>query len=154
MTTVGIALLLAGVVLAVGEAHLAAGGVLGAIGTAAAVAGAVLAVEGAGGGAVLAAVVAVLVALVVGGFLAVALLKVARSSRGRPRSGREALVGRHGRARSAIATEGHVLVEGALWRARSSLDDEPVQAGDEIVVERVDGLTLTVRKAEPWELSP
>lgn len=153
MTALGITLLLAGVVLAIAEAHLAAGGVLGAIGTAAAVAGTVLAVEGSGGGALLAAVTAVLVALVVGGFLAVALLKVRRSSRGRPRAGREALVGRHGCARTAVAAAGgQVFVEGALWRARPSFEDEPVEIGDEIVVERIDGLTLTVRKAEPWEL--
>lgn len=154
MVTVGIALLLAGVILAVAEAHLPAAGALGAVGTVAAVAGTVLAINGAGGGAVLAAIVAVLVAVVLGGFLAVALSKVARSSQRRPRSGREALIGRHGRARTAVAAgEGQVLVEGVLWRARPSLEDEPVEAGDEIVVEHLDGLTLTVRKAEPWESS-
>lgn len=148
MAGLGIALLLAGVALVVAEAHLASAGALGALGTAAAVAGAVIAVDAAGGGLVLGIVLALLVALVLGGFLAVAGLKVARSALTRPRAGREALIGRHGRARA----DGRVLVEGALWEARNSLAAEPIAPGDEVVVERVDGLTLCVRKAEPWEL--
>ena len=49
---------------------------------------------------------------------------------------------------------GQVLVDGALWRARRSWpDDERGQlgAGDAVVVERVSGLTLGVRRAEEWE---
>jgi membrane protein implicated in regulation of membrane protease activity len=44
-------------------------------------------------------------------------------------------------------------VDGALWRASSSwadADDVP-SPGDSVVVERVKGLTLAVRKAEDWE---
>ena len=46
-----------------------------------------------------------------------------------------------------------MLVDGALWRARRSWaeDDEELEAGDPVVVERVSGLTLGVRKAEEWE---
>jgi membrane protein implicated in regulation of membrane protease activity len=46
-----------------------------------------------------------------------------------------------------------VLVDGALWRARRSWadDDEELGLGDPVVVERVSGLTLAVRKAEEWE---
>jgi membrane-bound serine protease (ClpP class) len=48
-----------------------------------------------------------------------------------------------------------VFVDGALWRARTwTLDEDakPLHKGDACVVERVDGLTLTVRPAEEWEL--
>jgi membrane protein implicated in regulation of membrane protease activity len=46
-----------------------------------------------------------------------------------------------------------VFVDGALWGARLSLPDEkPLDEGDYVVVERVNGLTLCVRKAENWEL--
>jgi membrane protein implicated in regulation of membrane protease activity len=38
-----------------------------------------------------------------------------------------------------------VFVKGALWRARS--DQDGLKVGDEIVVESVDGLTLTVAPA-------
>ncbi|HEU4656172.1 MAG TPA: NfeD family protein [Capillimicrobium sp.] len=149
MAGLGIALFLGGVVLVVAEAHVASAGVLGVTGTVAAVAGAAIAVDAAGGGVALAAVIAVLVALILGGFLAVALLKVGRVLTARPRSGREALVGHRGVARAPD----RVLVDGALWTARPCFDEEPVDAGDPIVVTRVDGLTLTVRKAEPWELT-
>ena len=38
-----------------------------------------------------------------------------------------------------------MFVQGALWRARS--DHEGLEVGDEVVVESVDGLTLTVAPA-------
>ncbi len=49
-----------------------------------------------------------------------------------------------------------MFVDGALWRARLwELEDEPpLSRGDPIVVERVNGLTLTVRPAEEWEVAP
>ena len=49
---------------------------------------------------------------------------------------------------------GQVLVDGALWRARRSWADEEgaLGEGDSVVVERVTGLTLGVRKAEDWEV--
>jgi membrane-bound serine protease (ClpP class) len=66
------------------------------------------------------------------------------------------LIGHLGTVHSwAGPAEGKVLVDGALWRARRSSpdgEDEELHAGDEIVVERVGGLTLCVRRAEEWEL--
>ena len=49
-----------------------------------------------------------------------------------------------------------MFLDGALWRARVWADDEDtvLQRGDPIVVEHVDGLTLTVRRAEEWEVAP
>jgi membrane-bound serine protease (ClpP class) len=49
-----------------------------------------------------------------------------------------------------------VFVDGALWRARLwDLEDEaPLERGDPVVVEYVNGLTLTVRPAEKWEVAP
>jgi membrane protein implicated in regulation of membrane protease activity len=48
------------------------------------------------------------------------------------------------------------MVEGALWRARSTPlePDDELRVGDPVVVERVQGLTLSVRRAEEWELEP
>jgi membrane-bound serine protease (ClpP class) len=61
-----------------------------------------------------------------------------------------------GEVRTAPAPVGRVLVDGALWRARlwAGEEDIPVRSGDPIVVERIDGLTLTVRRAEEWEVAP
>ena len=108
---------------------------------------------GAGGGLaiVLAAVVAALA--VTGLWVAVAARKALATRRLRISSGREALSGRVGVVRSWSNGSGQVLVDGALWRARHSWadDGEELGAGDSVVVERVSGLTLAVRRAEAWE---
>jgi membrane protein implicated in regulation of membrane protease activity len=43
-----------------------------------------------------------------------------------------------------------------LWRARVwDIEEEPaLKPGDAVVVEYVNGLTLTVRHAEEWEVAP
>jgi membrane protein implicated in regulation of membrane protease activity len=58
-----------------------------------------------------------------------------------------------GVVRNWTGADGQVFVDGALWRARRSWPDETEQldVGDTIVVERVSGLTLAVRRAEEWE---
>ena len=58
-----------------------------------------------------------------------------------------------GVVRSWAGTSGQVFVDGALWRAQRSVPDEDADlgAGDSVVVERVNGLTLGVRRAEEWE---
>jgi membrane protein implicated in regulation of membrane protease activity len=60
-----------------------------------------------------------------------------------------------GVVRAAPAPLAQVFVDGALWRARPCLDGgETLREGDAVVVERVQGLTLSVRRAEEWELEP
>ena len=59
--------------------------------------------------------------------------------------------------RSLPAPVGQVQLDGVLWRARLwDLEEEgvpvPVAEGSAVVVESVDGLTLTVRPAEEWEV--
>jgi membrane-bound ClpP family serine protease len=153
MVEVGVALLLVGVALLVAEAHLP-GAILGAAGGAALATGAALAIAGAGAGAAV-VVAAVLAAL---GTTAVWLLVATRKSlaarRLRAASGREALSGRTGVVRSWAGEGGQVFVDGALWRARRNWPDDPeeISAGDAVVVERVSGLTLGVRRAEKWEV--
>lgn len=154
MLALGIALLATGVALLIAEAH-APGGVLGALGAVAAVAGTVLAVSAADGGILLALVLAFIVATAAGAWLYVAARAVGRTAGRRVRSGREALIGARGEDRSSLDTDpGRVFVDGALWRARAANPDEHIEPGEQVVVERVDGLTLTVRRAESWELTP
>jgi len=62
-------------------------------------------------------------------------------------TGREGLMGTHGKARTALAPEGAVFVAGELWRARAE-GDEQIAAGDEVEVVGMDGLTLRVRRRE------
>jgi membrane-bound serine protease (ClpP class) len=156
MTALGVALLLIGATAVLVEAHFPTLGALGAPGVVGLVAGSVLAVAGLGGGFVTALVVGVLVALAGAAVVAVTVRKGAAVRRRRIRSGAEAIVGRIGTVRSWTDDDGKVLVDGALWQARPSLllDDAPapIHPGDRVVVERLSGLTLCVRRAEEWEL--
>ena len=152
MVELGVALACAGVALLVAEAHVPAGA-LGVAGGIALASGAAIVIAGSGGSAAV-VVAAVLGALVVtAGWLALATGKALAARRLRTASGREALSGRIGVVRSWDAGNGQVLLAGALWRARPSWPDseEQIAVGDAVVVERVSGLTLAVRKAEEWE---
>jgi membrane-bound ClpP family serine protease len=152
MVEVGLALVLLGAALLVAEAHVS-GGVLGVFGGMALAGGAALAISGTGGGAAL-VVAAVLAAVAVtGAWVAVAARKSLAARRRQIASGREALSGRAGVVRTWAGDGGQVFVDGALWRARRSWteEDDELDAGDAVVVERVSGLTLAVRRAEEWE---
>ena len=81
--------------------------------------------------------------------------KALAASRRRARCGAEGLVGHVGVVRLPLDPLGHVLVDGELWRARRSWaeeDEPPPAAGEAVVVDRVQGLTLSVRRAEEWEV--
>jgi membrane-bound serine protease (ClpP class) len=70
-----------------------------------------------------------------------------RAQRRRVTTGREGLIGLEGIARSQVnARGGSVFVRGELWNAVS---DEVIADGDHVEVLRVDGLSLTVRRAHP-----
>jgi membrane-bound serine protease (ClpP class) len=154
MVEIGVALAVVGVALLVAEAHVP-GGVLGATGGVVLAGGLALALAGAGGaaGVIVAVVLGALVAS--GLWLAIATRKTLATRRLRSASGREALAGRCGVVRSWQNGDGQVFVDGALWRARPSWPDSEDQLapGDAVVVERVTGLTLGVRRAEEWEES-
>ena len=153
MVILGIALVLAGAGLLVAEAHLPTYGLLGLAGVVSLVLGGAIAVDGSGGGLALALVVALVLALVAAVALLTAVRGVASVSRRRSRAGIEDLVGRVGQVRHELEPVGQVFVDGALWRARPCWEeDDRLRAGDHIVVERVQGLTLSVRRAEEWEL--
>jgi membrane-bound serine protease (ClpP class) len=153
MVIVGIALLLAGAGLLVAEAHLPSYGALGIGGIIALVAGTALAVDASGGGVALIVGVAAIVALAAVALLAVMARATLAASRPRALTGAEGLIGHVGVIRRAPAPLGQVYIDGALWRARPCLDDE-LDVGDPVVVERVNGLVLSVRRAEEWELEP
>ncbi len=158
MTALGLSLLLIGAIVIVVEAHVPTLGMLGGPGVVALGIGAVLAVSGLGGGLALALVTAVVLVAAGLGVLTVSVRKGLAARRRRVRTGREGLIGHLGTVQSWTNGSGKVLVDGALWRAARSWpeDDEALQlqAGDRVVVERVGGLTLCVRRAEDWELTP
>jgi membrane-bound serine protease (ClpP class) len=155
MTGLGLLLVVLGAVLTVAEAHMPSGA-LGIAGGAALIVGGVLVIAALGGGAAVAVPVGVGLGLAAGGWTLVVARHAAQSRRVPVRSGAEALTGRIGVVRRWQEPAGQVLVDGALWRARHQPmdgDDAPgLQEGDFVVVERVSGLTLRVRRAEEWEL--
>ena len=127
-------------------------GLLGAAGGLTLAGGAALTLAGLGGGTVV-VLAAVLGTLVVSGlWVGLAASKSLKARRLRSAAGREALSGRMGVVRSWEGADGQVFVDGALWHARPSWPEEPrLASGDPVVVERVSGLTLAVRRAEEWE---
>jgi membrane-bound serine protease (ClpP class) len=153
MVLLGIVLLGAGAGLLIAEAHLPTYGALGLAGVVALAAGAAIAVGGAGGGTVLIVAIVAIVALAALALLAVIARATLTAGRMRAKTGVEGLVGHVGVVRSAPAPLGQVFVDGALWRAKPCLQDELVE-GDPVVVERVQGLVLSVRRAEEWEIDP
>ncbi len=151
MIVVGVVLVLVGVVLLVAEAHLPAG-VLGVSGGISLAAGAAIAIAGTGAGLLLALPVAAGAGAIAALWLAIAARGALAAQGLKTSAGREAMSGRVGTVRRWAGNDGQVLVDGALWRARPSLPEEAtLHEGDEVVVERVTGLTLGVRKAEEWE---
>jgi membrane-bound serine protease (ClpP class) len=157
MSVLLIALVMTGAALLVAEAHVASYGVLGVLGIAALVGAFVLGADAAGVGLALTLVVAGVVALALGACVLAAALRVRAVHRRRALGGADGLVGQLGVVRSDVAPVGHVSVRGELWRACCSpLEDEdrPPTVGDPVVVERVDGLTVSVRRAEEWEVLP
>ena len=137
------------------EVHYPSHGVVGGVGVLAMAFGAVLAISGLGAGVV----VGLLAGLALAGFgvsaLALSVKHGAAVSRRRIRTGAEGIIGHIGVVRSWTNSSGSVTLDGAVWRARRSATDEPgpeLHAGDPVVVERLSGLTLSVRPAEDWEL--
>jgi membrane-bound serine protease (ClpP class) len=142
MTVAILLVLVLGFALLVAEAHLPTYGALGAAGLAAVGAGIVLAVAAAGGSVALALALTVPPAVAVAAAGALAIRKVRAGARRRTPCGPGALIGEVGIVRRPLEPLGQVLVDG----------EPPPSEGEAVVVDRVDGLTLSVRRAEIWEV--
>jgi membrane-bound serine protease (ClpP class) len=155
MPALGVALLLAGALLVVAEAHMPSGA-LGVLGGLALIMGGIVAIVAAGGSAALAVPVGLALGGGAGGWTLFVARRVAASRRSLGRSGADGLSGRVGVVRSWSGIGGQVFVDGALWRAQREpfdTDPEAIHDGDRVVVEYVRGLTVCVRHAEEWELN-
>jgi membrane-bound serine protease (ClpP class) len=154
--TLGVALLVLGAVLAMAEAHVVSHGILGGAAVVALAAGVSLSVVGAGAGLAAGLAVGLAVGVVSAAYVALVVTRVLAVRRSPVRGGQAGLIGRRGEVRAVPEPIGRVLVDGALWRARAwaAEDDVALRAGDPIIVEHVEGLTLTVRRAEEWEVAP
>jgi membrane-bound serine protease (ClpP class) len=143
-----IALVAAGLVLA--EAVLPTGGVLGAIGVLGFFAAGVIGLAKGGSTADAVGAALIVLAIVSGIALWFVARKVYDAHRNTPpQVGPEEMIGGVAEARTAVVAEakGQVFTHGTIWAARLAAGAEPVRAGDSVVVEAVDGLTLVVRPA-------
>ncbi|MGC8759331.1 MAG: NfeD family protein [Bryobacteraceae bacterium] len=139
-----VGLLVLSIVLFVLEAKIVSHGILATGGVVAMVLGAVLLVEGPPElrirwGTALAVSIPF-------GIITVFLLSLVIRARLRPpATGVEAMVGEIGVAQTPLRPAGTVFVRGEYWTAHS---DEPIEAGERVRVEAVEGLRLKVRRAE------
>ncbi|MCX8126207.1 MAG: nodulation protein NfeD [Dehalococcoidia bacterium] len=77
-------------------------------------------------------------------FFVFVLGAIVRGQRRRPAVGREEMVGQTARALTRLAPRGTVFFQGERWDAE--LDGGSVEAGEEVIVTKVDGLKLLVRR--------
>jgi membrane-bound ClpP family serine protease len=159
MAIAGVVLLIVGVLLAIGEAHTPSHGALGGTGVAVMAVGLALALAGAGVAVVIGVAAGAGLAAAGGGALAMAVTRSGAVRHRRVRGGAEGLIGQVATVRSWEQESGRVTLGGGVWEARRSPAPEPqddedpeLHAGDRVVVERLSGLTLSVRRAEEWEL--
>ncbi len=80
-----------------------------------------------------------------GGLLGLVLIAVVGSRSHGPLIGGDAIKRREGVVDEWDGKEGHVIVEGERWRARS---EKPLSSGDKVKVVDIEGLVLVVRQAK------
>jgi membrane-bound ClpP family serine protease len=160
MTAAGVVLLILGALLAASEAHNPTHGVAGSTGVAVMAVGIVLALVGAGAAVAIGVGAGVLLAAAGGAGVALTVTRAGAARRRRVRGGAQGLIGEIGTVRSWSQDDGSISLQGAVWHAQRSPAPEPedgappppLHAGDRVVVERLSGLTVSVRPAEEWEL--
>ena len=152
ITAAGIALLVLGVGLIFAEAQLPTSGILGAGGVVALALGGLLLFDTDTEAVEISVPVVITIAVLLGGFLAVATTKALEARRRPVATGSEEMIGATGEVRVPLDPVGQVFVGGALWRRRRRLPTSrprpPTERGARVKVESVEGLTLRVRPVE------
>lgn len=157
MATIGVVAVVLGLILILVEAHAPTAGVLSGLSALLIAAGVAMLFIADG----VAEVVAVPVAIGMAGIGLVGAAAVGRtalSARRAPvRSGPQGLVGHEATVSNWDGALGQVRADGGLWKARIEFgypQSPPPAAGESVVVESIHGLTLNVRRREPWEVLP
>src|SRR5690606_14117455 len=137
----GLGLILVGLALIVAEAFVPSFGALGLGGLAAFIFGAIMMFDTGVPGFGISVTFVVVFAVAVGLSMLLVMSYVVKLHRRGAVSGVGSIVGGIGTAMEDFAGEGRVWLEGEAWRAVS---DVPVQKNEEVVVRRLEGLTLHV----------
>lgn len=144
VTVAGIMLVLLAMALFVAETQITSHGVLGLAGAVALGAGGLLLFsDGSGVGVSWPVVIAT--TLLFSAFIVFVAGKAIAARKEKVHTGWEELVGMEGVVRVPLDPVGQIFIQGALWRAHSS-SGRKLGKDDRVVVERVDGLTLVVRR--------
>jgi membrane-bound ClpP family serine protease len=88
----------------------------------------------------------VIIAVLAAAFIVFVIQRVVLAHRRRVAAGREELVGRTAEVEVTLEPKGVVLVEGELWAAEA--EKGRVEKGEEVIITRVEGLKLYVKKKE------
>lgn len=148
VTLAGILLLLLAVGLIIAETQIP-GGVLGGAGVLALIAGGLLLYDTDSDEFGISPPVVIVLGLLIGIGMVFVVRKVIAARKNPVLTGWEEMVGAEGVVREPLVPVGQVFARGALWRARPSgggEDDAPIERGDRVRVESVDGLTLEVSR--------
>lgn len=139
----GVLLIILAIVLFIAEVKVTSYGLLTVGGLVAMILGAMMLVDSSAPELQISLWTLVPIVLVFAAFTLALVRLVVQAQLRRPATGMEGLVGRSGRATTALDPEGWVMVQGERWRARA---EEPVGEGDTIEVLSGEGLRLRVRK--------
>jgi len=93
-------------------------------------------------------------ALVCGAFLMMVITAIIRTRRMPAAMGTLAMVGNRAIARSDLAPDGFVFVEGERWKAVADEADSPIQRGEAVTITGVKGLTLSVKRRSAQAAEP
>ncbi len=143
----GAVLIGAAFVLFVAELMVGGFGALGLGGAVALVVGGLMLTGGSGRGPGVSPWTVVPLALAVAAFFSFVFSALLRARRRASVTGAEGMLGRNGVARTELAPDGYVAVQGERWRATA--EDGPVSAGTPVIVVAVEGLRLRVRPRQP-----
>ncbi len=88
----------------------------------------------------------VLAVVIVGAFLWFAIDRTVKAHRLQAYWGKEELAGKTAVTKTALNPTGLVFYDGELWSAQSEAG--PLEAGKEVVIKRLEGLTLVVARKE------
>lgn len=154
LNVAGILLLVLAVGLLVAEALIVSHGALTAAGIAALVAGGLLLFDTDSDAIAVSVPAVIATAVLLGAFAVFAMSKALRAQHGAVHTGEEELIGAQGTVRAQLDPVGQVFVHGSRWKARVAEPGGRIEAGEKVRVDAIDGLTLTVRRAEPDDADP
>jgi len=141
----GVALLLLGIALIIGELFVPSFGALGIGGAVSFVIGSIILIDTDVPAFQVSMPLVLSVASVTGALMLAVILMALKQRRRRVVTGREQMLGDIGVAETAFDDAGTVFIHGEIWRARSRV---PVRANQRVRVTRMDGLILTVEPLE------